>query len=42
MAFVAPNAIAKQVIAAGPQGASEVKRVICKVGYDVSGPLPRH
>ena len=32
MAFVVPNANAKEVIKAGPQGVSEVKKAICKVG----------
>lgn len=34
LAFVVPSSKAKQVIATGAQGVLEVKKVICKVGYD--------
>ena len=34
LAFVVPSSRAKQVIKASPQGESEVKKAICKVGSD--------
>lgn len=39
MAFVVPNESAKQVIKAGPQGASEVKKAICRAGITFSPPF---